>query len=407
MKIAIYFFAILLTACNTNKQELNDLRLIDVAGAVNNSRTVNLSEIADSIEYIPLETRKESLIGIIHGGRIFREQELIYIPVLNEGVRVFNKKGEFINTIHKEGRGPEEYGRYLKNNIDHVTGNIYIQGSRIIIEYKYNGDFVRKINLPEYSMGDTVRFVFFRDFGNYLLITSDLALNSRYSAFVTDTTFNIIMKIEYPKEEQEFVKKINYRRPPSTDPRIFKYGDKIRIINGHNKNILSINKDLSIDTAFILNYGKYDAKNSKTPLNPDSPYLWQRLDAFESDDYLFLKMHVGTLLKKPTILLDVMGKEFNYNHSCSFFNKKTGKFTFLDQPLPYQLGFNEDFEGGPAFWPKYVSADNYMISIISAIEFKSFADKNNVSQKYKALADKLKESDNHVLIKVKLKNCKR
>ncbi len=402
MKRAIYFFAILLTACNTNKQGLNDLRFIDVAGAVNNSRTVNLSEIADSIEYIPLETSKESLIGIIHGGRIFREQELIYIPVLNEGVRVFNKKGEFINTIHKEGRGPEEYGRYRNSNIDHVTGNIYILGSRKIIEYKYNGDFVRKINLPEYSKGDTVGFVFFRDFGNYLLITSDLAINSRYSAFVTDTTY-IIMKIEYPKEEQEFVKTITYRRPNSTDPRIFRYGDKIRIINGHNKNILSINKDLSIDTAFILNYGKYDAKNSKTQLKPESPYLWQRLDAFESDDYLFLMMHVGTLLKKPTIILNVMGKEFNHNHSCSFFNKKTGKFTFIDQPIPYQLGFNKDFEGGPAFWPKYVSSDNYMISIISAFEFKSFADKNNVSQKYKSLADKLKESDNHVLIKVKLK----
>jgi len=403
MKSAIYFFAILLIACNTNKQGLTDLRYIDVAGAINNSRVVNLSEIADSIEYIPLETRKESLIGIIYLDRIFFERKHIYITSNNQSIIVFNKKGEYINTIYKEGRGPQEYQRIIEIDIDHVAGNMYIQGNNQIFEYKCNGDFVRKINFPESSKSDNIRLLLFRNFSNYFIITSLIGHNSRYSAIIIDTTSNIIKKIECPKEELEYLKKFTSRRPSTTDQKIFRYGNTIRIINGHNQNIMSINEDLLIDTAFILNYGKYDAKNTKTPLKPDSPYLWQRLGAFESDDYLFLMMHVGTLLKKPTIKLNAYGKEFNYNHSCSFFNKKTGKYTFLDQPIPYQLGFNEDFEGGPAFWPKYVSADNYMISIISAFEFKFFADKNNVSQKYKDLADKLKESDNHILIKVKLK----
>ena len=191
---------------------------------------------------------------------------------------------------------------------------------------------------------------------------------------------------------------------PSVGQRTFKYKNKIRIINGHNKNILGVNEDLSIDTSYVVNYGKYDVKRFKKLPTYDSPYLWQRLFAFESDNYLFLMMHVGPIFKKPTILLNAHGKEFNYNHACSIFNKKTGEFSFIDQPMPYKLGFKDDFEGGPPVWPLYISADNYMISIMTAFNFISFTQENSVSDKLKAMAGKLKETDNHILVKVKLKS---
>lgn len=71
--------------------------------------------------------------------------------------------------------------------------------------------------------------------------------------------------------------------------------------------------------------------------------------------------------------------------------------------MQYKLGFKDDFEGGPPVWPLYVSSDNYMISIMSAFDFISFTKENSVSDKLKSMAGKLKESDNHILVKVKLK----
>jgi hypothetical protein len=64
----------------------------------------------------------------------------------------------------------------------------------------------------------------------------------------------------------------------------------------------------------------------------------------------------------------------------------------------------EDFEGGPAVWPKYVSSDGYMISYVYAHEFKAHAETHVVSEKYKSIADNLKDTDNPVIIRVKLKN---
>ena len=43
-------------------------------------------------------------------------------------------------------------------------------------------------------------------------------------------------------------------------------------------------------------------------------------------------------------------------------------------------------------------------SIMSAFDFISFTKENSVSNKLKSMAEKLKETDNHILVKVKLKS---
>ncbi|MDD4639543.1 MAG: hypothetical protein PHT63_07300, partial [Bacteroidales bacterium] len=87
----------------------------------------------------------------------------------------------------------------------------------------------------------------------------------------------------------------------------------------------------------------------------------------------------------------------------ALFNKETEEFTFLDQPEIDQMGFVDDIEGGPAIWPKYVSADNYMVSYIPADEFIAHAESHKVSEKFKKIADGLKETDNYIFVNVKLK----
>ena len=388
---------------NNSLQYVKDIKLIDVAGGIDKSRTVNLSEIADSIEYIPLETSREAIIGKIFYDMIFFENGLLYISLQNESMKIFNDRGKYINTINKKGRGPGEYEQFRYIDINYVTGNIYIEGYEKIIEYNKNGDYIRTINFPKKSEKDNLRLYFFRNFNNYNLMASNVNQDSKYSAVILDSTSKIIKKIKYPIEEREYIKSM--ARPyGSTNPRIFKYGNKIRLINGHNKYILGINEDLSVDTAFVINYGEYDTKlKSMTQLKPNSPYLWHKFNVYESDDYLFTMFHVGSLLKNPTFLINPNGKQYNYYYACSFYKKETGEFSFIDQPKINQLGFIDDFEGGPAVWPKYISYDNYMISIIAAYDFKAFADNNKVSRKYHELADNLKDSDNYILVKVKLK----
>jgi len=392
-------------SCSPNKgKEVKDLRVIDVAGGVGKSRLVNLSEIADSIEYIPLETTKESLVDRIFLDLIFYENGVLYLSQRNGTIKIFDKHGSYINSINRKGRGPQEYEQLVVIDIDGSTGNICVRGHRKILEYSSSGQFIRRITFPDGDDSKGIYLFYLKKLGDFYIMTSTINKQSVYSAFIIDSTSKVIIKLNYPQEEVDFVQTL-LRSTSFIEPQIYKYDGSIRIINGNNKYVLSINKDLSIDTAFVINYGKYNVINESPgkPYLAKSPYLWKKFNFFESNQYLFMQFHVGPLTDKPAILSNPEGKTYVYPHSCSVFNKKTGEFIFLDQPEINHLGFVEDLEGGPAIWPKYISADNYMISYISAHEFIAHAESNKVSDKFKQVASKLKDTDNPVLVLVKLK----
>jgi len=390
-----------LSCSPNNGKEVKDLRVIDVAGGVGKSRLVNLSEVADTIEYIPLETTKESLVERLFDDKILYENGILYISQKSGSIKIFDTRGEYVNTINRKGRGPQEYEQFWGLDIDESTGNICVKGYCKILEYTKDGHFVRRITFQDEDESKGIYLFHFKKLGDFYIMTSTINKKSVYSAFIMDSTSKVIMKLNYPQEEVDFVQTLS-RSFSIIDPHLFKYDGSIRLINGYNKYVLSINKNLSVDTTFIINYGKYKAVD-ESARDPNSPYLWRKFAIFESNNYLFMQFHVGSLTDKPAKKINPRGETYVYAHSCSVFNKKTGEFIFLDQPEINHLGFVEDLEGGPAIWPKYISADNYMISYIPAHEFIAHAESNKVSDKFKQIASKLKETDNPVLVMVKLK----
>ena len=80
MRHLIFFIIPLLLfqpGCSSDNQNTEEgLKVIDVAGGVGRSRLVNLSEVADSIEYIPLETTHESLLAHPPFDRILYEKNI-------------------------------------------------------------------------------------------------------------------------------------------------------------------------------------------------------------------------------------------------------------------------------------------------------------------------------------------
>jgi hypothetical protein len=71
------------------------------------STVTKLSEIAENVEYIPLETTDSSLIGGVVG-KIITTDNSIYIENINV-ILCFNIDGKFLFKLDKQGRGPEEY----------------------------------------------------------------------------------------------------------------------------------------------------------------------------------------------------------------------------------------------------------------------------------------------------------
>ena len=401
--ILIVITCLSLHSCKETSQiNGKSVKVIDVAGGVGKSRQVYLSEIADSIEYIPLETTPESLLSNPYYERIFYEKNILYFTQKNGIIKLFNSKGEYLCTFNRLGRGPQEYEQLGELQIDNMSGNIIIQSINKILEYFPNGEFIRNIFLPAPDKIDNIYIGNFLKLGDsYFFSGSAISTNS---VIITDSSLNVIKKLKYPPEEMDLVIKNKNSPPAFIYPYIYPYNDKIRLINGNNKYILSIDKNLSVDTVFIIDYGKFNVSDYPGSIYlPKLPYLWRYHYVFESDNYLFMCFHLGSLSDKPYKMVSRDGREWIDPNACALFNKKTEEFTFLDQSEINQIGFVDDIEGGPGIWPKYVSADNYMTSYIPAEEFIAYAESHKVSEKYKTIAAGLEETDNYVFVRVKLK----
>ena len=69
---------------------------------------LRMSDLIESVEYIPLETTDECLIG--DGVRYdFNDEYIIAGDLHGEAVYLFNRKGKFIRAIGGRGGGPEEF----------------------------------------------------------------------------------------------------------------------------------------------------------------------------------------------------------------------------------------------------------------------------------------------------------
>lgn len=159
MKINVFVFlciALFLSSCkrNVNIREITvsdslfQLIVID-PDDINRKEHAKISEIAQEVEYIPLQTADSVLVGGIE--RLIVWDDKFYIwDQLTEAVFCFNSKGKFIHKIQKRGEGPDEYPRITDFTMDMVNGNIYIYSDRSKSVYAYTeqGEFIEKIRSP-------------------------------------------------------------------------------------------------------------------------------------------------------------------------------------------------------------------------------------------------------------------
>ncbi len=105
------------------KKIITILSILSIAGCFNENvvKTISLnpkkaveiklSEIADSVKYIKLQTNSESSMGLL--GSVIIKEKYIYIQDISQDIIfIFDKGGKLIAKLDKKGGGPEEY-RYI------------------------------------------------------------------------------------------------------------------------------------------------------------------------------------------------------------------------------------------------------------------------------------------------------
>jgi len=378
----LLFLIILLSSC---KSEENNLFEFDPRNLSEN--VISLSEIADDITYIPLDNTHN--LGLIYDNFEFLSNTL-YLSEKDNGVLVFYKEGSSIRKIGSKGRGPGEYIFNYLFTVDNNTGTVYILDSGDIIKiYSKSGKFLGSYSLKEYGQQiDGIKVFDSKLFISYLIQNE----NNRYKWIFIDSAGNLI------KNER--------RKTPAFSSRvggsggICRYDDRITYWNSfYTDTVFSIFSDLNEMPSFIIYAGEYRFPKSMDIIPPE-----------ELEKYFTLKQIIE--VKHFWIIRYCI----NRKNEFVIIDKKSSKTYLTNWEFDGSGGIVNDFDGGTKFLPKSYFKENnreYLVgliypfwikNLIAGDEFKNSTPKYPKKKKeLEKLAASLKETDNPVLMLVRLK----
>ncbi|MFA6128954.1 MAG: 6-bladed beta-propeller [Bacteroidales bacterium] len=148
---SLLLLVFLAAACAGKQAQSAAGKVVDLSGIWDKPEDILLSSIAGDIEYIPLETSPECLLG---GAESISATVLDqYIVVNSKGLRLFDRQGKYLRTIGSIGKGPQEYAGSGRFVFDEKNGRIDIlDGDRHrVVSYGITGGFIRSIPVADHA----------------------------------------------------------------------------------------------------------------------------------------------------------------------------------------------------------------------------------------------------------------
>lgn len=434
MKSAKYLILIsaVLFGCSSGagrQGNVDGLTVIDVGSDVGKGRVVDLSEIAEEITYIPLETSEDSFISA--APVISLENNRIYVK--SRGViKVFDRSGKYLFTFDRRGRGPQEYS-YSAPNVERGTGRFYAENpnsdhSVTVKLYSKEGDFVKEFTAPSVKnriirlnkcKENVYSFTFFNDFVpqvDGIEVDTDkvskLLLDSLANliGFLPELPIDsrVVLGTEVRTKTEDGRELLNPFVQDNTPQAYHFYKDTIRTYKQYNDTLYSFYDGNKLVPRYVLDYGEYAA--SRIDLDQINNVKGKVINLDRNHYYETDRLIMFLFLLRDYAHEPYFGKYFymqvkdqEIRSSYAFYDKFSGEFTFLNLPIPKTPGFREDFEHGPPFLPSYLSDDNYMAAIHQAHDLKEYAANHEVSDSLRAIIDGLEDNDNPVIALVKLR----
>lgn len=387
--IYLIFLVFILLSCKPENKQLLEF---DPTKLVENN--ITLSEIADDITYIPLDNKYP--MGLIYDKIMFINNS-IYLSAHNVGVLVFNEKGKLLRKIGTIGRGPGEYIHNFNFAIDEKTETVYVcDGGNIIKVYSKTSDFLRSFSLQKYgSSVDVIDIYNSKFFASYALQFDD----TKYDWIVLDTVGNLIKKQE--RTSPKFL--CNAGDSGGT----YKYENILSFWNDFTDTVFSILPDLTQKPSFIISPGEHRLPKSRiSSMEEMSKYMILK-QIFETSRFIDIRYYYSFPVNKYAhVLIDKKN-----NKSFLTFLKSDGSF------IPeYTGGIINDLDGGIGFLPKSYHLNNnreFMVGLFNPYQIKARIKndefKNSIpkypdkKKDFERLANSLKETDNPILMMVRLK----
>ena len=359
---------------------------------------VRLSDLGFAeIDYIPLETKEQSLISKID--LVFFNDYSInkivpgngYFIVKNGGrVLKFSEDGKFVAIIGKTGRGPGEINQIEDLDIDKETQNVYMVSGwqQKFYVYSPNGEFIRSFKVPSYVR----EFRFFED--NILCFCGRNRGDNKDSFILIDKSGHLLKS--FPNEYQ-FKSKSGYGF--THENLFYVFNGKLFVKELCSESVYSFGNS-GFQPHFIIDVGKKQV----------TPKVRSECDMIEiSANYIqpINLLEIGSFIYYAFVNKFVQGDVRIYGFIGSKKDNYQALFDIGD-------GLANDLDGGPDILPLTTKDDNTIVTLIEAFDLK----KHVASEAFKKskplypekkkelekLAASLKETDNPVLVQVRLKH---
>ncbi len=142
--VILILIQVCIEACQNSNNSLELIQIINIEAGFKNQKELFLSDIADSIGYVKLETTPECLIG--NGNALIRDNKIFFKMSNPDRILIFDMDGKYISKLDKIGKGPGEYTGIFQWTVsprgerlafsDMATQTIYL--------YTSEGDFLNK-----------------------------------------------------------------------------------------------------------------------------------------------------------------------------------------------------------------------------------------------------------------------
>lgn len=393
------FFIIFLPGCKHVKENRAAYQIVPVE--FNNSMEIKLSDFVNSIDIIPLETTGNNLLGTV--GNIFYHGDRLYITSAHRGrnrkLYIFDSKGKFQLVIDKQGQGPGEYREMADYVLSESSDVLIFSNLEKIVRYDSLGNFMqeqknnfllkdfsneidnsvflfKQLNLKEkdrsllvkYNLTSNKEEPFFTitnhelrkmsgvtNFNTFSICDNDIYFNYPFC----DTIFNVTSKERVAAFYVDFGKK---KLPQNL------FGDEVEII----PKMRMVKKNGGVDAI--------------TGFNVSNNYLYICFTDFEHTDYFSLfNLKTKQILTACKIVDDM------------FFKGEV--YSFIECGIP------REYDGEDLLWTLDAGTlirayDNYK-KRADKEEWDNFASAN---VKLVSVCNALKEEDNPVILRLKLKN---
>lgn len=350
---------------------------------------VKLSDLgATDIQYIPLETTKQNVLPeikeIVFGKSFFLTHSYA-------NINMFRYNGQFVTKISKEGRGPDEITVAHDIDINPKDESIYLVDGWLqkFLVYYRDGKLMRSFKAP---LKIAINFRITND--GILCYNDNNMARTNNSFILIDTLGKVIMN--YPntyKWQDKTNRTVGYLH----ENLFYRFNNQLFKKEMYSDTVF-VYRNKAFEPHFLIDVGKLRITPEARTNSPVAYIIHNFLTPqklFEWGDYIYYEFYF-----QPD----------DENEGFSLIASKVNNFKILFDP---EKGLINDLDGGPNILPQTVKDNNTLVAWIEAIQLKNYIATEtfkNSKPKYpgkkkelEKLANRLKETDNPVLMTVKLK----